>query len=183
MSKIEEVKKEYQEILQQLSDPELISDWEKFEDLNKRRMLIEKIIEKEGELKDIRNRIEENKSIISAGEDSELASLAETEITQLQEKEKVVEKEIYSLLQPNKTKSEGNMAVIVEIRAGTRGAEASLFAGDLFRMYSKYGVSIGWQQKILDSHPAELGGFKEIVFELKLRVETKDLHNPKHVLF
>ena len=57
--------------------------------------------------------------------------------------------------------------IIVEIRAGAGGAEACLFAGDLFRMYSKYGQLQNWQQKILNSHPAELGGFKEIVFELK----------------
>jgi len=64
-------------------------------------------------------------------------------------------------------KTEGPQAVIVEIRAGTGGQEACLFAGDLFRMYSKYGQSQGWQQKILDSHSTELGGFKEVVFELK----------------
>ncbi|GAI36414.1 unnamed protein product, partial [marine sediment metagenome] len=60
-------------------------------------------------------------------------------------------------------KTEGPQAVIVEIRAGTGGQEACLFAGDLFRMYSKYGQSQGWQQKILDSHPTELGGFKEVI--------------------
>ena len=64
-------------------------------------------------------------------------------------------------------KAEESQAVIVEIRAGTGGQEACLFAGNLFRMYSKYGQSQGWQQKILDSHPTELGGFKEVIFELK----------------
>lgn len=65
------------------------------------------------------------------------------------------------------TTAEEPQAVIVEIRAGTGGQEACLFAGNLFRMYSKYGQSQDWQQKILDSHPTELGGFKEVIFELK----------------
>jgi peptide chain release factor 1 len=166
MADIEELKSEYEELLQQLSNPELISDWEKFERLQKRKGLIEKIIEKEKEIKEIKNRIEENREILKAKEDPELISLAETEIKQLQEKEKVLEKEIKNL--PNEgNKAGGSQAVIVEIRAGTGGQEACLFAGDLFRMYSKYGQNQGWQQKILDSHPTELGGFKEIIFEFK----------------
>jgi peptide chain release factor 1 len=158
---------EYQEILQQLSDPELISDWEKFEQLSKRKAFLEKIIEKEKELKGIRNKIEENKAIISAKEDSDLTALAETEIVQLQEKEKKTEKELRSLLGSNEKDSEEKMAVIVEVRAGTGGEEAALFAGGLFRMYSKYGQLQGWQQRILDSHSTGLGGFKEIIFEFK----------------
>jgi peptide chain release factor 1 len=161
------VQEEYQEILQQLSDPELISDWEKFEQLSKRKALLEKIIEKEKELKEIRNKIEENKTIISAKEDGDLTALAETEIVQLQEKEKKTEKELQSFLSPNGTDNEEKMAVIVEIRAGAGGEEAALFAGDLFRMYSKYGQLQGWQQRTLDSHSTGLGGVKEIIFEFK----------------
>ena len=167
MANIEELKSEYEELLQQLSNPELISDWEKFEKLQKRKGIIEKIIEKEKELKEIKNKIEENKEILKAEKDSELISLAETEIKQLQEKEKALEEELQSLLRPDKNGATEGAAVIVEIRAGTGGQEACLFTGDLFRMYSKYGQSQGWQQKILDSHPNELGGFKEIIFEFK----------------
>ena len=167
MANIEELKIEYEELLQQLSNPELISDWEKFEKLQKRKGIIEKIIEKEKELKEIKNKIEENKEILKAEKDSELISLAETEIKQLQEKEKALEEELQSLLRPDKNGATEGAAVIVEIRAGTGGQEACLFTGDLFRMYSKYGQSQGWQQKILDSHPNELGGFKEIIFEFK----------------
>jgi peptide chain release factor 1 len=158
---------EYQEILQQLSDPELISDWEKFEQLSKRKASLEKIIEKEKELKEIKNKIEENKAIISAKEDGDLIALAETETAQLQEKEKKTEKELQSLLRSEETGTEEKMAVIVEIRAGAGGEEAALFAGDLFRMYSKYGQLQGWQQRTLDSHSTGLGGFKEIIFEFK----------------
>ena len=166
MTDIKELKGEYEELLQQLSNPELISDWEKFDKLQKRKVIIEKIIEKEKEMKEIKNKIEENKEILKGKEDSELISLAETESKQLQEKEKALEKEMKNLLS-GFDKAGEPQAVIVEIRAGTGGQEACLFTGDLFRMYSKYGQGQGWQQKILDSHPIELGGFKEIIFEFK----------------
>ncbi|MFH1462469.1 MAG: peptide chain release factor 1 [bacterium] len=166
MFSIEAVKKEYQEVLQQLSDPELISNWPAFEELNKRKGELEKVIEKEKEMNEIRNKVEENQSIISAGEDQELVSLAEGEITQLQEKEKALAKELADLLRDGEEKAEPE-AVIVEIRAGTGGEEAALFAASLFRMYSKYALYQGWKQKVLDSRPSSLKGFKEIIFELK----------------
>jgi peptide chain release factor 1 len=136
---LKRIKEEYQTVLQQLSNPELISNWEKFEQLSKRKSSLEKIIEKEKELKEVINKI----------------------------KEKKLEKEFQSLLNSNKIGVRENKAVIVEVRAGTGGKEAALFAGDLFRMYSKYSQFQGWQQKILNSHPTELGGFKEIIFELR----------------
>ena len=172
MADLENVKKEYDKLLQQLSDPELISDWERFKRLSERKNLLEKIIEKGKEIIEIKNKIEENKAIISAKEDSELVSLAEEELISLKEKEKILENESEELMKkpksfPQSKATRESTAVIVEIRAGTGGEEASLFAGDLFRMYSKYGESCGWQQKTLDSHPSELRGFKEIIFELK----------------
>jgi len=165
MDKFKKIKQEYQAILQQLSDPELVSNWEKGEELLKRKVYLEKIIEKEKELKEIKDRTEENKSIISAGEDKELISLAETELSQLKDKENALEKELREFLTEDE-KSEQPKAVMVEIRAGTGGEEAALFVADLFKMYSKYAQTQGWKQKVLDSRPAGLGGLKEIIFEL-----------------
>ncbi|MDO8639327.1 MAG: peptide chain release factor 1 [bacterium] len=164
----EELHKEYEELLNQLSDPELISDWERFEKLNTRKKLLESVIEKEKEINDLEKRVEENKAIMAAGEDRELSSLAEAEISQIQERKEILLSDIKELLSEKKVsvKKGGEQAVIVEIRAGTGGDEASLFAGDLFRMYSRYSQISGWKQKILDSHPSGLGGYKEIVFEL-----------------
>jgi len=177
MSEIEKIHKEYELLLKQLSDPELISDWEKFEVLNKRKNFLEKIIEKEREEKEIKDKIEESKSILSAGVDEELLTLAEEELKSLQERKKILKKQLENLLNgEGQFKSESPLgsniatdgaAVIVEIRAGTGGEEASLFAAGLFKMYSKFGSSRGWKQKVLDSRPTELGGFKEIIFELK----------------
>jgi len=174
---IESIKKNYEDILSQLSDPGVISDWEKFEELSKMKKELEKIIEKEKEIKEIKNQIEENKTILKTEEDKELVSLAETEIGQFQEKEKILEKELRRLLENDNFSSPRlknpafsgittNTAVIIEIRAGTGGQEAALFAGNLFRMYSKYAIYKNWKEKILDSHPTGLGGFKEIIFEL-----------------
>ena len=166
---IEKAKEEYEELLNQLSDPELISDWEKFEELTKRKSYLEKIIDKEKEVQELKNRIEENKSILSSGEDPELSSLAETEIAQLNERLKDLEEEAQRLLtERNKSQEEAGApkAVIVEIRAGTGGEEAALFVGDLFKMYSKYAALEGWKAKLLDSRPTSLNGSKEIVFEI-----------------
>ncbi|MDD5144880.1 MAG: peptide chain release factor 1 [Candidatus Pacebacteria bacterium] len=167
MASIEDLKKEYKELLTQLGDPELLSDWEKFEELNKRKESIEKILEKEEELKEIKNRIEENKAIINSEEGPELLSLAETEIAQLKEKELSLEDEIKKMSSESEEKINLPNAVIVEIRAGAGGDEAALFVGDLYKMYSRYAQIIGWEQKVLDSSPTNIGGFKEIIFELK----------------
>ncbi len=162
---IEDIKKEYDAILKELSNPELISDKEKFEYLSRKKKELEQIIEKKKLLEEVEKKVNENKSLL-AGSDPELISLAEAEIAQLTEKKKILEKEIEKLIK-EKDDSQKYNAVIVEIRAGTGGEEAALFAGDLYRMYSKFAASQGWQQKVINSHPTELGGFKEIIFELK----------------
>ena len=165
MPEIEAIEEEYEEILQKLSDPGLISDWKKLEVITKKKIFLEKIITKQEELKETKSKIEENKSILSTKEDPELVSLAQEELPSLWKRQKVLEKELKSLLNDGKSEEKGS--VIVEIRAGAGGDEACLFVGDLFRMYSKYAQSQNLKQKILNSHPAEIGGFKEIIFELK----------------
>ncbi len=172
LDQLDKIKKEYEEVLEQLAHLEIISDREKIDELLQNKKFLEKIIEKDKEISNLKKTIEENKAIIKSQEDQDLSSLAEIEISQLNEKLKILEDEIENLLvlrQKNQShnKAENIKAVIIEIRAGTGGQEAALFAGDLFKMYSKYALSQNWQQKILDSKPTELGGFKEIVFELK----------------
>ncbi len=173
---IEKVKKEYESLLQELADPELISNWEKFETLTKRKNELEEIIEKEKEIKDLENKIEENKAILKSPEDQELISLAESEIIQLTEKKKMLEEELKKLLsETGKSKDSSDAipqkndgkAVIMEIRAGAGGEEAALFAADLFRMYSKYADLKNWKKRVLDCHYSDLGGIKQIIFELK----------------
>jgi len=165
MEDLEDIKKEYDQILEQLSDPELISNWGKFEELSKKKASLEKIIEKEKEFQEVKNRLEENKEIIKAQEDQDLTLLAESEIKQLKEKGDFLKEELKNLLKGDSGSVPGS--VIVEIRAGTGGEEAALFVADLYRMYSKYATAKGWKQKILDSSSTTLKGLKEIVFEMK----------------
>ena len=174
MADLEDIKKKYNETISQLSDPELISDLDRFEELSKKKSHLEKIIAKQEELKNTEDKIKENQSILSAKEDPELSSLAQTEIAQFQERKRILEKELETLSKGRL--QETSQSAIVEIRAGAGGEEASLFVATLYRMYSKYAQKQGWQQKILDSHATELGGFKEMIFELKGDVFSKMRH-------
>jgi len=163
------LKNEYDGILKEIANPDLISDWERFEQISKRKKKLENVIQKSEELEKISREIKENQAILDSGENSELTSLAEEEINILKEKKNQLEKE----LQDSLSKMEGNPeegkrgSVIVEIRAGAGGDEAALFAENLFRMYSRYAQIKGWQTKLLDANRAEVGGYKEVVFELK----------------
>jgi peptide chain release factor 1 len=172
MQEIDSLRKEYEELLKQLGEPELLSDWDKFQELSKRKNFLEKIFDTEKEITENAGRIKENQSMIAANEDPDLVLLAETEIAQLQERDGVLKNELEKFLKNGEEDSEkktnlGDMAAIIEIRAGTGGDEAALFVGDLYRMYSRYAQIQGWKLKTLDSNSTELGGFKEIVFELK----------------
>lgn len=176
MPTIEDIKRQYQELLTELSDPELISDWKKFEALTQKKALFENILAKEEEFQEIKKKIEENEAILAAQEDSELSALAEEELKNLTAKQKGLEQEVADSLQaqpkpglPESSENQeaGTGSIIIEIRAGTGGGEAALFATDLFKMYSKYAASQGWKSKTLDSHPTEIGGFKEIIFEIE----------------
>lgn len=159
-------KEEYDRIIEQLGDPGLISDWEKFEELNKRKSHLEKLIEKEDEIKSIGNKIEENRLIAVSEEDPELMSLAEVELEQLKTRKEDLERELQDIIK-TESKPEGPKAIVVEIRAGAGGQESALFAADLFRMYSRFAQENEWSQKTLDKNQTEIGGYKEIIFELK----------------
>lgn len=178
MPEVKDIKKEYSEILEQLSNPELISDQEKFEDLSKRKKRLEETMEKQKEIDEIKNQIEENKTILRTENDRELAVLAESEIPQLQKKQEELEKELKTIIEGEESeKNEKSRPAIIEIRAGTGGEEAGLFAASLFKMYSKFAASQNWQEKTLDCHQTDLGGFKEIIFELRpsKQSEKKDV--------
>jgi len=158
------------EIVKKLGTAELISNREKFEELSKRKSHLEPLIEKEKEIEKIEKEIEENKKLISTESDQELVSLAHQEISNLSQKRADLKSQLQELLKKKNdpsSLSEDVSSIIIEIRAGTGGDEAALFAGDLFRMYSRYAESKNWQQKTLNSHPTELGGFKEIILQLK----------------
>jgi peptide chain release factor 1 len=167
---LSELKKEYQEILQELANPEIISDWDNFENISRRKKKLENVIQKSDDLEKISKEEKENQTIIELDNDPELTSLAQSEMDILREKKINTEKELENLIKNlDEETSQGNKrgAVIIEIRAGAGGDEAALFAENLFRAYSRYAQIKNWKVKILDSNQNELGGYKEIVFELK----------------
>ncbi len=164
MIEINSLYKAYQEILKELSNPKLISDWEKFKELSQKKSRLEKIIEKEKTLQELKHKISQNEQIIISENDPELRNLAQLENEESLEKIKEIEKEIQEFLES--APREKINAAIVEIRAGQGGEEAALFSKDLFRMYSRYAKLKSWKEEILDSHPSELGGLKQIIFKL-----------------
>ncbi|MBU4466520.1 PCRF domain-containing protein [Patescibacteria group bacterium] len=163
-----QIDKDYQNLIEELSDPEIVSDLERFEHLSRRKSQLELIITKMVVIEEIEKQISENNSIIAAGEDKELLSLASEEQNILGERKRLLETELEALVKEQTESKTPTLktAAIIEIRAGVGGDEAALFAQDLFQMYSGYARSQGWQETVLDSSPTGLGGLKEIVFEL-----------------
>ncbi len=157
------LREEYNSLSEKLTDPELISQWEKFQEISRRRSHLEKIVGKANELQEIENKIQENQEILGSEGNTELGALAQTELAALEEQKKKLEQEIEDLA--NK-KEAGPSALILEIRPGTGGEEASLFARNLFDMYQKYAVQNNWKQEVLNLDETDLGGIKEASVEI-----------------
>jgi peptide chain release factor 1 len=164
LEKLDKIKKKYDSINEQLTESSFASDREKIINLNKERSELEEIVIVYDKYKDILKNISGNKEIIDSGSDKELAELAEIEMNELNEEKENLEEKIKFLLIPKDPNDDKD--VIVEIRAGTGGEEAALFAGDLFRMYSRYAELRGWKIELIDINDTGLGGIKEVIFSL-----------------
>jgi peptide chain release factor 1 len=164
LEKLEGVKKRYEEVTELISQPDIISDMEKYIKLNKEYKELTPVVETYKEYKNIISNIENAKYILSNEKDEELREMAKAELDELQEKLPQFEEKIKLLLLPTDPEDEKN--AIIEIRAGTGGDEASIFAGDLFRMYSKYCENRGWKVEITRFSEGTVGGYKEIVMEV-----------------
>ncbi len=162
--KLEKIKSRFEAINQQLSDPEFLNDREKVVSLSRERSDLEEIVSTYETYSEILKNIEGNKEIIQTGNDKELIELAETELEELEEEKEKLEEAIKVLLLPKDPND--NKDVIMEIRAGTGGEEAALFAEDLFRMYTRYAERKGWKIELIDINETGLGGLKEVVFSL-----------------
>ncbi len=160
--KLKEVEKKFEEVERLMSLPENISDREKFMSLSKTYNELKEIVDTYREYKEVKKDIEENEELLREEKDPEMKELAREEIKTLQEKLQDLEYRLKILLLPKDPNDE--KGVIIEIRSGTGGEEAALFAGDLFRMYSKYVEKKGWKLEVVEANPTELGGFKEVVF-------------------
>ncbi len=160
--KLKEVEEKFEEVERLMSLPENISNREKFMSLSKTYNELKEIVDTYREYKEVKKDIEENEELLREEKDPEMKELAREEIKTLQEKLQDLEYRLKILLLPKDPNDE--KGVIIEIRSGTGGEEAALFAGDLFRMYSKYVEKKGWKLEVVEANPTELGGFKEVVF-------------------
>ena len=164
IAKLEEVKQKYLGIQEQLSDPGIMSNQEKLIKLSKERSDLQEIVETYDEYNALIKNITGNEEIVNSPGDKELAEMAEAELVELYEKKTELEEKIKFILIPKDPNDDKN--VIVEIRAGTGGDEAGIFAGDLFRMYTRHSEVRGWKYEVIDMNEAGMGGLKEVVFSL-----------------
>ena len=162
--KLKSIKEKYDRIYESLSDPTIVSDQQKYVALNKERSDLSELVSAFNEYDFLLKSIEGNKEIIKSGEDKELTDFAESELVELKERLAGMEEKIKILLIPKDPDDDKD--VIMEIRAGTGGEEAGLFAADLYRMYSRYAEIRGWKKEIIDLSDTGIGGIKEVVFSL-----------------
>jgi peptide chain release factor 1 len=159
--KLNQLGTRYDELTQQLSTAELVADSSKFQKAAKQHAELEEIVAKHREYKQIEKDLAGAHQMFLESEDAEMKQMAHDEEKQLAVRKEAVERELKLLLLPRDPNDD--KSVIVEIRAGTGGDEAALFAGELFRMYSRYAETQGWKVEVLESSPSSLGGLKEIV--------------------
>ena len=159
--KLEELEKKYEELNKNLSDPEIITNQPKFQECAKMHSDISKSVLKYKEYKNIIKEIEENSKLFLAENDTEFKKLISEELEKLKVKKSNLEIEIKEIMFPKDPHDKKNC--IVEVRAGAGGDEAALFAGDLFRMYSRFAENNGWKTEVMSSSPTGTGGFKEII--------------------
>jgi peptide chain release factor 1 len=164
LDKLSKIKDKYNKIDAQLADPEYYNSPEKMIPLSKEKRDLTPLIECFEVYKKVMADIEGNKEIIDMGEDKELTDIALAELEELKERQIKLEDDIKLLLLPKDPNDDKDS--IIEIRAGTGGDEAALFAGDLFRMYSRYAEVIGWKIELIDINDTGLGGLKEVVFSM-----------------
>jgi peptide chain release factor 1 len=144
---------------------EVGNNYQRAAEINKERVDLELIVEKAREYRQAMKSLEEARAMFESEKDAELVALAEADIADLEPKIEALEKEIKSMLVPKDPRDEKN--VIVEIRAGTGGDEAAIFAADLFRMYSRYAEMQRWKSEILSESSIGVGGYKEVIFEIR----------------
>ncbi len=164
LEKLEKIKVRFDQINSQLSEAANTNDFEKIKNLNKERLNLEEIIAAYEKYSSIIKNIEGNQEIINSSKDKDLIELAEIEMDELKEQKELLEDEIKTLLLPKDPNDDKD--IIMEIRAGTGGEEAALFASDLFRMYSRYAEIKGWKTELIDISDTGLGGIKEVVFSI-----------------
>jgi len=164
LDKLRIVKQRFDEVSDLIIQPDVISDQKRYVQLSKEYKDLGDVVKKGDEYQTLLNNIEEAKEIIADGSDAEMVEMAKMEMSDANSRIPEIEEEIKFLLIPKDPEDSKN--AVVELRAGTGGDEASIFTGDLFRMYSKFCESRGWKVSTVDFSEGTNGGFKEIQFEV-----------------
>lgn len=162
--KLEAIRLRFEEIGQQITDPEVISNTKKYIKLNKEYRELEDLVEVSKEYKNLIENIESTKSLLKEESDEEMREMAREELDEMEDKLPKMEEEIKVLLLPSDP--EDNKNAVVEIRAGAGGDEASIFAGELFRLYTKFCEDKGWKVEVTNTSEGTSGGYKEVVFNV-----------------
>ncbi|HEY75518.1 MAG TPA: peptide chain release factor 1 [Thermoflexia bacterium] len=162
--RLQEIERRYEELGRLLADPAVASDPARLTELAREHSSLEELVTLYREHRNLQQELEETRSLLDEG-DPELRELAETEVSRLEEQLEDLERRLRLLLLPKDPRDERD--VIMEIRAGAGGDEAGLFAADLYRMYTRYAERQGWKTELLSAHPTGIGGFKEVIFEVR----------------
>jgi len=163
LDKLQGIEERYEQLGKELL--EAGNDYQRAAEINKERVDLESLVEKAREYRQALKSLKEAKAIIESESDADLIVLAQADIADLNPRIDTLEKEIKGMLVPKDPRDEKN--VIVEIRAGTGGDEAAIFAADLFRMYTRYAEGQRWKSEILSENSIGVGGYKEVIFEIR----------------
>ncbi len=164
LERIQIIKQRFDEVSDLIIQPEIISDQKRYVQINKEYKELKKILDRGEIYKELVSNIEEAQEIIADESDAEMVEMAKMQLDEAKTKLPEIEEEIKFLLIPQDPEDAKN--VVVEVRAGAGGDEASIFAGDLHRMYTKYCESKGWKVDVVDFNEGTSGGYKEIIFEV-----------------
>ena len=166
IDKLQAVEDKFLELESLISDPSVLADMPRWQRYNREHAGLEPIVAAYREYKAVCHAIEDSKAMLDEGiEEDDFRHMVEEELAEQRSRKEQLDNELPVLLLPRDPNDDKN--VIVEIRGGVGGEEAALFAGDLFRMYSRYAEAQGWRVSILDANPTEIGGFKEISFAVE----------------
>ena len=164
LEKLKILKDRFDELSDLLTKPDIISDQSRYIKISKEYKDLKAVVDKKNEYEEVLSNISEAKEIMKNENDKEMIELANLELNEAQAKVVKIEDDLKKLLIPKDPDDPKN--IVMELRAGTGGDEASIFAGDLFRMYSKYAEKQGWKVNLVDYNEGTAGGYKEIIFEV-----------------
>ncbi|MEJ6981053.1 peptide chain release factor 1 [Pedobacter sp. P351] len=164
LEKLEDIKLRWEEVERELSNPSTLSDMKRFATLNKEYKDLGKIVDEYKIYKNVVSNIESNKQILATEKDEELKEMAKMELDELIPQKEELEEKVRLMLIPKDPQDAKN--AVVEIRGGTGGDEAALFAGDLYRMYSRYFEKKGWKVEVVDVTEGTAGGYKEVILNV-----------------